>query len=588
MAGYTRQDTANNIANGNVIDADDFDAEYNAVENAFNASTGHKHDGTSGEGAPIEKVGPSQELVVSSTNVNPKTSNTLDLGTNLLQYKDGYFDGTVYQDSAIVGVNAYMTLSDNEIDVSTGGLTLDAAGDITLDADGGDILLKDAGTTFGTFANTGNNLVVKSGSTTAVTLSGADATLAGTLAVTGATTLNGAVTVSGSNNVTVNSGDVTLSSGNLVVGGTITSTGVIAANGGVTGNVTGTVSSISNHDTGDLSEGSNLYHTTARARGSISVTDAGGDGSLSYNSTSGVITYTGPSAAQVRAHFSAGSGIGISNGTISHSNTSSQGSINGSGRTYIQDITLDTYGHVTGLSTATETVVNTNTTYSAGGGLSLSGTTFSHTDTSSQGSVNNSNGTVIQDVTLDGYGHITGLSSVNLDGRYYTESESDSRFTASAGDVMTGTLRFNDNVLATFGSSNDAEFFCNGSHMYMDLNSGIGNFYIRDGSTTRFTFNDNGAFTATGDITAFSDARLKDNVQTIDGALDKVAAMRGVTYHKDGKQGTGVIAQEMQEVMPEVVMQNDEYLSVAYGNLVGVLIEAVKELKAEVEELKKG
>ena len=588
MAGYTRQDTANNIANGNVIDADDFDAEYNAVENAFNASTGHKHDGSAGEGAPIEKVGPSQELVVSSTNVNPKTSNTLDLGTNLLQYKDGYFDGTVYQDSAIVGVNAYMTLSDNEIDVSTGGLTLDAAGDITLDADGGDILLKDAGTTFGTFTNTGNNLVVKSGSTTAITLSGADAALAGTLAVTGATTLNGAVTVSGSNNVTVNAGDVTLSSGDLIVGGTITSTGAIAANGGVNGNVTGTVSSISNHDTGDLSEGSNLYHTTARVRGAISVTDAGGDGSLSYNSTSGVITYTGPSAAQVRAHFSAGAGINISSGSISHADTSSQTSVNGSGRTYIQDITLDTYGHVTGISTATETVVDTNTTYSAGGGLSLSGTTFSHTDTSSQGSVNNSSGTVIQDVTLDGYGHITGLSSVNLDGRYYTESESNSLFTASAGDVMTGTLRFNDSVIASFGTSNDAEFFCNGSHMYMDLNSGIGNFYIRDGTTTRFTFNDNGAFTATGDITAFSDARLKDNVQTIDGALDKVAAMRGVTYHKDGKQGTGVIAQEMQEVMPEVVMQNDEYLSVAYGNLVGVLIEAVKELRAEVEELKKG
>ncbi len=230
MAGYTRQDTANNIANGNVIDADDFDAEYNAVENAFNASTGHKHDGTAGEGAPITKVGPSQNLVVSATNVNPKTSNTLDLGTNLLQYKDGYFDGTVYQDSAIVGVNAYMTLSDNEIDVSTGGLTLDVAGDISLDADGGDVLLKDAGTTFGTLTNDGNNLIVKSGSTTAITLSGADTTLAGTLAVTGVSTLNGAVTVSGSHNVTINAGNLTLSSGNATIGGTLSVTGEITGN----------------------------------------------------------------------------------------------------------------------------------------------------------------------------------------------------------------------------------------------------------------------------------------------------------------------------------------------------------------------
>ena len=96
-----------------------------------------------------------------------------------------------------------------------------------------------------------------------------------------------------------------------------------------------------------------------------------------------------------------------------------------------------------------------------------------------------------------------------------------------------------------------------------------------------------GAFTATGNITAFSDERLKENVQTIEGALDKVSQMRGVMYDKDGERGTGVIAQEMQQVMPEVV-QEGEYLSVAYGNIVGVLIESIKELKAEIEELKNG
>ena len=75
-------------------------------------------------------------------------------------------------------------------------------------------------------------------------------------------------------------------------------------------------------DTDDLSEGSsNLYFTNARARGAVSVTDAGGDGSLAYNSSTGVITYTGPSASEVRAHFSAGTGIGISGGTISTSIT---------------------------------------------------------------------------------------------------------------------------------------------------------------------------------------------------------------------------------------------------------------------------
>ena len=99
------------------------------------------------------------------------------------------------------------------------------------------------------------------------------------------------------------------------------STGVITATqftGNVTGTLTGTASSIANHDSDDLSEGSsNLYHTTARARAAVSVTDAGGDGSAAYNSSTGVITYTGPSAAEVRAHITAGTGVAISNGAVS-------------------------------------------------------------------------------------------------------------------------------------------------------------------------------------------------------------------------------------------------------------------------------
>jgi len=62
--------------------------------------------------------------------------------------------------------------------------------------------------------------------------------------------------------------------------------------------------------------------------------------------------------------------------------------------------------------------------------------------------------------------------------------------------------------------------------------------------------------------------------------------MRGVSFTKDGCDGSGVIAQELQKVAPELVNEDGEYLSVAYGNLVGYLIEAVKDLKAEIEELK--
>jgi putative lipoic acid-binding regulatory protein len=98
-----------------------------------------------------------------------------------------------------------------------------------------------------------------------------------------------------------------------------------------------------------------------------------------------------------------------------------------------------------------------------------------------------------------------------------------------------------------------------------------------------------GSVTATGDVTAFSDIRLKENVQTIDNALDKITSMRGVTYTKDGKDGLGVIAQEVEEVIPQVVVTTDDEIgtkSVAYGNLVGLLIEAVKEQQEQIDALK--
>ena len=74
--GYTRNDTANNIADGNVINAADFDGEYDAIESAFNATSGHTHDGTAAEGAPVTVLGPVQDFVASSTEIKPKTDNT--------------------------------------------------------------------------------------------------------------------------------------------------------------------------------------------------------------------------------------------------------------------------------------------------------------------------------------------------------------------------------------------------------------------------------------------------------------------------------------------------------------------------------
>ena len=98
------------------------------------------------------------------------------------------------------------------------------------------------------------------------------------------------------------------------------------------------------------------------------------------------------------------------------------------------------------------------------------------------------------------------------------------------------------------------------------------------------TFND--SITAGADITAFSDMRIKHDIETIEGALAKGSDMRGGYFKRNnGEAGTGVIAQEIENILPEVV-KDGEYKSVAYGNMVGILIEAIKELKAEVEKLK--
>lgn len=110
-------------------------------------------------------------------------------------------------------------------------------------------------------------------------------------------------------------------------------------------------------------------------------------------------------------------------------------------------------------------------------------------------------------------------------------------------------------------------------------------------SSNCFQMDGSGNLTMLGNVTAYSDRRIKKDIETIDDALELVSKMRGVRYTRidTEKRGVGVIAQEMLEVVPEAVQQgigDDETLSVAYGNLVGVMIEAIKELKAEVDTLK--
>tara|TARA_R110002126_G_scaffold97120_1_gene226652 strand:- start:463 stop:834 length:372 start_codon:yes stop_codon:yes gene_type:complete len=119
-----------------------------------------------------------------------------------------------------------------------------------------------------------------------------------------------------------------------------------------------------------------------------------------------------------------------------------------------------------------------------------------------------------------------------------------------------------------------------------------------DGSTLVIT----GAITATGDITAFqsSDKNLKENISNIENAVDKVSKINGVYYnwtseaqeknaHFGKEKEVGVIAQDVEEVLPEIVATRDDGTkAVKYERLCALLIESVKELKKEIEELKTG
>ena len=109
MTGYVRKDTTNNIADGNVINAADLDAEFDGVQDAFNASTGHKHDGTAGEGATINALGPTQDVTISSTLLAPKTTNTVDIGSSSLKFKDLFLagNGSVGGTLAVTGVATF-------------------------------------------------------------------------------------------------------------------------------------------------------------------------------------------------------------------------------------------------------------------------------------------------------------------------------------------------------------------------------------------------------------------------------------------------------------------------------------------------
>jgi hypothetical protein len=134
-------------------------------------------------------------------------------------------------------------------------------------------------------------------------------------------------------------------------------------------------------------------------------------------------------------------------------------------------------------------------------------------------------------------------------------------------------------VAAYLGGADPANYYDNTNHYFRDRNAVL-----------RITLSGAGDITATGNVTAYSDIRIKANVETIPSALDKLDLIRGVTYtrtDRDDKERryAGVIAQEIEQVLPEAIFDNEDYKSVDYNATIALLIQAVKELTNKVKAL---
>jgi hypothetical protein len=209
--------------------------------------------------------------------------------------------------------------------------------------------------------------------------------------------------------------------------------------------------------------------------------------------------------------------------------------------------------------------------------------------------------------TVDGSG--SGLDADLLDG-----ISSENFLRSNTGDTATGDITFSGGAAAVNISAGSdirgshggwtgeaaGKIQWHSNHIYLQTTSSGKWIFRAQNGTERFNVDSSGNATATGNVTAFSDERLKTDIQTIDDALDICGQLRGVSFKwiESNEPSIGVIAQEVEKVIPEIVLTNEstdpatnettKTKSVDYGKMVSVLINAINELKAEVDELKRG
>jgi hypothetical protein len=331
--------------------------------------------------------------------------------------------------------------------------------------------------------------------------------------------------------------------------------------------------------------------------------------------------------------------------TISHADTSSQGSVNNSGRTYIQDITLDTYGHITGITSATETVTNTDTipnnaTITLSAGTNLSGGGNFTTDQSSNETItfNGSStpsftsATFGSGVTLSESGDRADLLQISSStsgwgGLQIRNSSNEGRWSFMTDGAVAGIyddengdwhVQWTENAGTSFYYNGVNKVTIGNTYMemfqHLDMNNydiygcdqifhhGDTNTYMQfhaddqwrvvvGGSERLEVKNSSPHVLVSGDLNSTSDERLKDNIKPITNALSDVTQLEGVSFDwKDtGTRGHGFIAQQVEPILPDLVNTDEDtgMKSVNYIGMIGHLVEAIKEQQEQIDALKK-
>ena len=377
-------------------------------------------------------------------------------------------------------------------------------------------------------------------------------------------------------------------------------------------NVSGSASVGSLSTSGDIRAGSiigsgfstsgNISATGVATVGSLSTSGAISGGAISGTSlsTGGDLTATGSATVGSLSTSGAISGGAISGSSLSTSGTISGGAISGSSFSTsgtisggaISGSSLSTSGDLTVSGSATVGSLSTSGTISGG---TISGSSFSTSGAATVGTISASNAKTSGTFTSTGYSY--GSDGINIGETTFTNKVACGIYAKANGGGGPSAGATNIGIYAYATGSGKSGNVKNTNYAIYAKASG-NNAYSYAGY---FEGDIEVSGTIYGSVSGSSDSRLKKDVQTIDGALGKVLKLRGVSYywknkaemgadsayaHNDTEKHIGVIAQEIEQEFPELVKTDHHgYKTVEYSAIAPILIEAVKELKAEKDAL---